>query len=71
MDKYCQRLLDVLENDEKCEKTFKSIVDFIVANGEAIDIDNRKSFERKETTDYLLGKKSELTEWLTENGIIE
>lgn len=69
MEKYCQKLLDVLEDDNKCEKTFKTIVDYIVSKGEEIDIENRKSFERKETTDYLLQRQDEIIECLRDNGV--
>ena len=69
MEQYCQNLLNILENDTQCEKIFKTIVDFIVLKGQDIDIDNRKSFERKDTTDYLLQRQNELTEYLRNNGI--
>jgi hypothetical protein len=64
MEKYCQKLLDVLLDDKKCEKIFKGIVDFIVSKGSEFDINNRKSFERKETTSFLKSKKDELIIYL-------
>ena len=69
MEKYCQKLLDTLKDDAKCEKIFKTIVDYIVSKGEEIDIENRKSFERKETTDYLLQRQDEIIEYLKNNGV--
>ena len=69
METYCQNLLDILNDDSKCEKVFKAIVSFIVSKGEDIDIDNRKCFERKETTDFLLREKDELIQYLKSNGV--
>lgn len=69
MEAYCQNLLDILNDDSKCEKVFRTIVSFIVSKGEDIDIDNRKCFERKETTDFLLRKKDELIQYLKNNGV--
>ncbi len=69
MEIYCQRLLDILNNGPECEKVFKGIVDFIVSKGDEIEIDNRKCFERKETTEYLIQKTDELIEYLRNNGV--
>lgn len=69
METYCQNLLDILNDDSKCEKVFKTIVSFTVSKGEDIDIDNRKCFERKETTDFLLREKDELIQYLKNNGV--
>lgn len=69
METYCQNLLDILNDDSKCEKVFKAIVSFIVSKGEDIDIDNRKCFERKETTDFLLREKDELIQYLKSDGV--
>ena len=60
MDAYCEKILDVLQNDSKCECLFKGIVDFIISYGNDIEIDNRKCFERKETTDFFLERIDEL-----------
>lgn len=60
MELYCQNILDILNNDDQCEEIFKIIVEFIISKGEEIDIENRKCFERKETTDYLLSQKAAL-----------
>lgn len=66
MELYCQNLLNVLQDNERCEKVFVGIVDFIVSNGEEIDIFNRKCFERKETTSYFEARKDELVAYLKE-----
>lgn len=70
METYCQKILDVLQDDEMCEKIFHGIVDFIVSKGDEIDITNRKSFERKETTVFLENEKDNLVNYLTSKGII-
>ena len=54
----------MLNNDDRCEKTFGGIVDFIISKGKDIDIENRKCFERKETTEYLLSQSRFLMEYL-------
>jgi len=61
MDNYCQKLFDTLQNESECEQLFKGIVDFIVSKGDIIEIDNRKCFEKKETTDYLLSEKNDVS----------
>lgn len=70
MESYCQNILDMLNNDDKCEKIFKGIVDFIISKGQDIDIENRKCFERKETTEYLLSQKECLIEYVKTDNII-
>lgn len=70
MELYCQNILDVLNNDYKCEKVYKGIADFIISKGQDIDIENRKWFERKETTEYLLSQKGSLIEYLKIDNII-
>ena len=69
MDSYCKNLLDILNDNEKCEKAFKAIVDFIRLYGKDIDIDHRKCFERKETTDFLLAKAEDLSSYV--NSVLE
>lgn len=66
METYCQNILNILLDDEKCEKIFVGIVSFIVSKGKKIDISNRKCFERKETTSYLESTKDELVDYLNE-----
>lgn len=60
MESYCQNILNILNDDCKYEKIFKNIVDFIISKDQEIDIENRKCFERKETTDYLLSQIEDL-----------
>ena len=60
MDTYCEVILDKLQDDSNCERIFKGIVDFIISNGDEIKIDDRKCFERKETTDYFISKIDDL-----------
>ena len=62
MENYCEKLLAALQNDEECERLFKGIVDYIVSHGADIDIDNRKCFERKDTTDFFMLHINELKE---------
>lgn len=70
MELYCQNILDILNNDYKCEKIYKGIVDFIISKGQDIDIENRKCFERKETTEYLLSQKGSLIEYLKMDNVL-
>lgn len=62
MEQYCQNILDVLSDESKCEALFKRIVEFIVSKDADIDINNRKCFERKETTEFLKEHISELSD---------
>ena len=55
MEEYCQKIIDILQDDSRYSMIFSKIIDFI-AEQESIDFSDRKTFERKETTDYLLGK---------------
>lgn len=71
MEGYCQKLLEVLQDDARCEKIFKGIVDFIISKGDEIDITNRKCFERKETTLLLESKKEELVTYLRQVAALE
>ncbi|MBQ8977141.1 MAG: AIPR family protein [Succinivibrionaceae bacterium] len=66
MKKNCDEILDVLMNNCECERLYRGIVEFIVSNGESIEIDNRKCFERKETTEFLTRKMDALREYLRE-----
>lgn len=65
MEAYCQSMIDVLNDEEKTETIFGKIIDFIVSKDGEIDISNRKCFERKETTDYLLNKVEELVDYIS------
>lgn len=70
MDLYCQNILDILNNDYRSEEIFKGIVDFIISKGQDLDIENRKCFEKKETTDYLLSQKVFLIEFLKSTNVL-
>lgn len=59
MSTYCDELLCVLNNPEECEKYLKKIYQFVCLQ-ETIDFTDRKTFERKETTELLLSKINEL-----------
>lgn len=63
IESYCKKILDVLYDDEKCEFLFSAIIEFISKQME-IDFSDRKTFERKETTDYLLAKTNKLKEYI-------
>lgn len=65
MERYCQKLLDCLNDSTRCNGIFSRIIEFIVLHGAEIEIDNRKCFERKETTDFLLGKVEELKQFIS------
>lgn len=70
MDLYCQNILDILNNDYRSEEIFKGIVDFIISKGQDLDIENRKCFEKKETTDHLLSQKVFLIEFLKSTNVL-
>lgn len=55
MEKYCEKIMEILSNEEKSLPIFESILRFI-ADFKAIDYNDRKVFEKKETTDKLLGE---------------
>lgn len=63
MEGYCQKIIDVLQDELQCSRIFCKIVDFIVAQ-ENIDFSDRKTFERKDTTDYLLTKTTEMKRYI-------
>lgn len=70
MESYCQNILDILNDDYRCESIFREIIYFIISMGQEIDIENRKCFERKETTEYLLSQTGCLIEHLKAINII-
>lgn len=53
MEEYCQRIVNILENDSECQRIFSGIVSYIDSVGNEIQIEDRKCFERKETTEFL------------------
>ena len=63
MEDYCNKIIDVLFDEEKYKTIFLKIIEFIVAQDE-IDFDDRKTFERKETTELLLSKTNELKRYI-------
>ena len=63
METYCKKILDVLSNEDQATVIFAKIVEFIVAQPE-IDFDDRKTFERKETTDLLIGRYNEMKQYI-------
>ncbi len=63
MESYCQKIVDILQDDSRYPIIFCKIVDFIIEQ-ENIDFNDRKTFERKETTDYLLEKTTEMKRFI-------
>lgn len=62
---YCQKIIDVLNDEEQCTTIYSKIVDFIVKQ-DTIDFDDRKTFERKETTEELLSKVNEMKRFINQ-----
>ena len=54
----CEKILNALNSPKLCFEYFNKVVNYIKAQN--IDLDERKIFERKETTDLLLHNKVEL-----------
>lgn len=65
MEGYCQKIIDVLNDEEQCTTIYSKIVDFIVKQ-DTIDFDDRKTFERKETTEELLSKVNEMKRFINQ-----
>ena len=65
MEQYCKNIMDLLNDETKCEELFTQIVSFIVTQ-EDLNISDRKCFERKETTDSLLSKVQDLRLYLNQ-----
>lgn len=63
MERYCEKILEVLNDEEKSILTFDSILQYIAAY-DAIDYNDRKVFEKKETTDKLLGEIDNIIEFV-------
>ena len=59
MDTFCGKIQKVLNDPTKCLAYFKKIIEFIESQAE-LDIDERKLFERKETTAILLSHINDL-----------
>ena len=64
MELYCQKILMSLQDDTECERLFVEIVRFIESKADEIKMADRKCFEKKETTEYLLGIVDELKEFI-------
>ncbi len=64
MEKYCQKLLDILNNDVECERYFGAIVNYIISVGEEIDLENRKCFERRETAKYFMDHIADISRFV-------
>ena len=54
MDKYCDKIIDTLTDNEKLILVINDLIQLLNANATKLDLGDRKLFERKETTDYLL-----------------
>ena len=65
MEGYCQKIIDVLNDEEQCTTIYSKIVDFSVKQ-DTIDFDDRKTFERKETTEELLSKVNEMKRFINQ-----
>ena len=63
MEKYCKDIVDILNDNEKCQHYFVRIVDFIVTKTD-LDLKDRKTFERKETTALLLSKINDIIDYV-------
>ena len=59
MDVFCEKIQRVLNDPEQCLAYFTRIVNYVGAQ-RGLDLEDRKLFERKETTDVLLSNISEL-----------
>jgi len=59
MEPYCEKLLKILNNSDQCKAYFSAIVKYITEES-GLDITNRKTFERKETTEILISKTQEI-----------
>lgn len=61
LDTFCEKIQKVLNDPEKCLAYFTKIVNYIGSQAN-LDLEDRKLFERKETTDILLANIAELTQ---------
>lgn len=60
METYCKNILEVLDDNNECERIFCGIVAYIASKDDELNIMERKCFERKETTDYLKNHLEEI-----------
>lgn len=63
MEVYCQKIIDSLNDEMKCTTIFSKIIEFIIKQ-DFIDFSDRKTFERKETTEELLSKTNEIKRYI-------
>lgn len=54
MEKYCQNIIDVLYNDKQAKNVFLECQDFLFSLDEKIKISDRKSSEKRTTTETIL-----------------
>lgn len=64
MEAYCQNLLDILNDNSKCERYFSAIVDYIVSVGDKIKIEDRKCFEKIDTAKYFKTNISDASKYV-------
>lgn len=69
MEAYCEKIRAVLNNHERCVNIYNAIIQFILSQDTKIDLSDRKVFERKETTTFLLTKRDKMTKFV--NNIID
>lgn len=55
MEQYCEKILNLLKDEEKCVSVFNKLLSYI-ANMESIEYNDRKVFEKKETTEKLINE---------------
>lgn len=55
MEKYCEKILTLLKDEEKCILVFNKMFSYI-ANMKSIEYSDRKVFEKKETTEKLINE---------------
>lgn len=64
MEDYCEKIRVVLNDCEKCLNIYNAIIQFILSQDTKIDLSDRKVFERKETTTFLLTQKEKMKEFV-------
>jgi hypothetical protein len=66
MEQYCTNILNALNSPQRCFNIFNGIINFIAMQNTDLDLNDRKTFERKETTDFLLNEISNLKNYLSQ-----
>lgn len=59
MEAYCKKIVDILNDSHECQRYFTEIINYFV-NHMNLDMNDRKTFERKETTDLILSKADDI-----------